>query len=240
MPYAELHSLLLQVASKQILGRVVSMTLENYANGEELDADHWFWDKSKSGGIFVEHGVHFFDLGNRLTSSRAETITGFASKEPDGREDRVLASIQYGTGAHATFYHAFDRPEALASCAAHTVFERGVAHSYGWIPTRMEIEGQAAPEGLQQLAHLVGGPLTLREALPPPGVQGSAAGLIVSATVERPSEQEEYRKAVRRCMSDFAQAIRDPDWTPVVTQDDAYESLRVAVAARASAERKGE
>ena len=22
----------------------------------------WFWDRAKSGGIFIEHGVHFFDL----------------------------------------------------------------------------------------------------------------------------------------------------------------------------------
>ena len=49
--------------------------------------------------------------------------------------------------------------------------------------------------------------------------------------MERSSEQEEYRKAIRRCMADFAHAVRNPDWTPQVTPDDAYDSLRVAVAA---------
>ena len=29
---------------------------------EGLGAEHWFWDREKSGGIFIEHGVHFFDL----------------------------------------------------------------------------------------------------------------------------------------------------------------------------------
>ena len=29
---------------------------------EPAGPSHWFWDRSKSGGIFVEHGVHFFDL----------------------------------------------------------------------------------------------------------------------------------------------------------------------------------
>jgi hypothetical protein len=38
-------------------------------------------------------------------------------------------------------------------------------------------------------------------------------------------------------MSDFAHAIRDQDWTPQVQPDDAYESLRVAVAASESADR---
>jgi hypothetical protein len=37
-------------------------------------------------------------------------------------------------------------------------------------------------------------------------------------------------------MADFALAVRDPDKVPRITPDDAYESLRVAVAARASAQ----
>ena len=45
-----------------VLGDFLHGTFENYASDENLPADHWFWDRSKSGGIFVEHGVHFFDL----------------------------------------------------------------------------------------------------------------------------------------------------------------------------------
>jgi predicted dehydrogenase len=236
MPYTDLHGLLLRIVSSGAFGRVVSIMLEHYANVEDLDADDWFWDKGQSGGIFVEHGVQFFDLGARLALSKAEAITGFASREADGRENRVLASAQYGNGAHASYYHAVDRPTPLAKTALHTIFERGAVHSSGWIPTRMEIEGQASPEDLQLLSRLIGEPLTVNEALPPPGVQGSATGMIVSATVERPSEDEEYRKAIQRCMADFALAVRDPDRVPSITPDDAYESLRVAVAARASAQ----
>ena len=44
------------------LGELLHAYFENYACDEDLPADHWFWDRSKSGGIFVEHGVHFFDL----------------------------------------------------------------------------------------------------------------------------------------------------------------------------------
>jgi predicted dehydrogenase len=31
------------------------------AGDEGLAPDHWFWDPSKSGGIWIEHGVHFFE-----------------------------------------------------------------------------------------------------------------------------------------------------------------------------------
>jgi predicted dehydrogenase len=34
----------------------------NEAGDEGLGPEHWFWDRDTSGGIFVEHGVHFFDL----------------------------------------------------------------------------------------------------------------------------------------------------------------------------------
>ena len=236
MPYTDLHGLLLRIVSSGAFGRVVSIMLENYANVEVLDADGWFWDTAQSGGIFVAHGVHFFDLGARLALSKTETIAGFASREADGRESRVLASVQYGSGAHASYYHAVDRPTPLAKTALHTIFERGAVHSSGWIPTRMEIEGQTSPENMQLLSRLIGEPLSVNEALPPPGVQGSATGTIVSATVERRSGDEEYRKAIQRSMADFALAVRDPDKVPRITPDDAYESLRVAVAARASAQ----
>jgi predicted dehydrogenase len=236
MPYTDLHGLLLRVAASDVFGRVTSIMLENCGTVEGLDDDHWFWDREHSGGIFVEHGVHFFDLGARLASSRAVSVIGFASTQADGKENRVHASLQYASGAHATYYHAFDRPTPLASTVLHTLFERGAAHSTGWIPTRLQMEGQAEPEALPQFSQLLDGPLTVREAFPPPGVQGSAAGLIVSAEVTRPSKDEEYRKAIQRCMADFAHAIRDPAWIPLVTPNDAYTSLRVAIAARASAD----
>ncbi len=44
------------------MGEVLHGTFENYASDENLPPEHWFWDRSRSGGIFIEHGVHFFDL----------------------------------------------------------------------------------------------------------------------------------------------------------------------------------
>jgi predicted dehydrogenase len=236
MPYTDLHGLLLRMVSSGVFGRVTAIMVENCATVEGLDDDHWFWDRERSGGIFVEHGVHFFDLGARLASSRAVSVIGFASTAADDKENRVQASLQYASGAHATYYHAFDRPTPLASTVLHTIFERGAAHSIGWIPTRLQMQGQAEPGALPQFSRLLDGPLTVREAFPPPGVQGSATGLIVSAEVTRPSKDEQYRKAIQRCMADFVRVVRDPAWIPQVTPGDAYTSLRVAIAARASAD----
>jgi len=51
------------------LGALRSMQFVNYAQDETLPKGHWFWDRSKSGGIFVEHGVHFFDLYGEIAGS---------------------------------------------------------------------------------------------------------------------------------------------------------------------------
>src|SRR5215831_3296788 len=156
MPYSDLHGLLLRIAASGVFGRVTSMMVENCASVEGLDDDHWFWDRAQSGGIFVEHGAHFFDLGARFALSRAESVIGFASSERDGKEDRVLAALQYANGTHATYYHAVDRPTALAATVLHTIFEQGTIHAHGWIPTRMTIEGRIPLDALPHLSQMIG------------------------------------------------------------------------------------
>lgn len=62
MPYNPLCMAVKRIADEEILGRPLHAFFENYAKDEPLPPGHWFWDREKSGGIFVEHGVHFFDL----------------------------------------------------------------------------------------------------------------------------------------------------------------------------------
>ena len=50
------------VLDSGVLGACLSARLTNCAQDTNLVPEHWFWDREKSGGIFVEHGVHFFDL----------------------------------------------------------------------------------------------------------------------------------------------------------------------------------
>src|SRR5215210_3780010 len=60
--YNPLFDTVRQLIEKQVLGQLLHGYFENYASDENLPAEHWFWDPKKSGGIFIEHGVHFFDL----------------------------------------------------------------------------------------------------------------------------------------------------------------------------------
>ncbi len=60
--YNPLFAQIKALVDSKLLGDVLRGTFENYACDEGLGPDHWFWDRTKSGGIFIEHGVHFFDM----------------------------------------------------------------------------------------------------------------------------------------------------------------------------------
>jgi predicted dehydrogenase len=60
--YNPLFSIVREIVNEKLLGEFLHGFFENYASDENLGPDHWFWDEEKSGGIFIEHAVHFFDL----------------------------------------------------------------------------------------------------------------------------------------------------------------------------------
>jgi predicted dehydrogenase len=60
--YNRLFEIVRTIINERLLGDFLHGFFENYASDENLGPDHWFWNDEKSGGIFIEHGVHFFDL----------------------------------------------------------------------------------------------------------------------------------------------------------------------------------
>ena len=82
--------------------------LENYASDEKLVPEHWFWNPAQSGGIFIEHGVHFFDMFEGWLGI-GRLVNAFDIQRP-GVEgtiiDRVQATVMYPQGP-VNFYHGF-------------------------------------------------------------------------------------------------------------------------------------
>src|SRR4029078_8113218 len=105
--YNPLFAMVGQLIEKRLLGELLHGYFENYASDEHLPAEHWFWDREKSGGIFVEHGVHFFDLfAGWLGLGRVEAAQ--VSMRPGaGIEEQVNATVRYGSGALVNFCHGF-------------------------------------------------------------------------------------------------------------------------------------
>ena len=92
------------------LGACLHGWFENYASDEGLSAEHWSWDRAKSGGIFIEHGVHFFDLFEGWLGG-GEVVAAQSVRRPgSGIEEQVQCTVRYAGGVLVNFYHGFTQP----------------------------------------------------------------------------------------------------------------------------------
>ena len=151
--YNPLFDIVGQVIDRQPLGEFLHGYFENYASDENLPPEHWFWDREKSDGIFVEHGVHFFDM---LTGwlGAGEVVSVQASRRSDGCEDQVQCTVRYPGGAHFNFYHGFHQPGRLDRQELRLVFERGDMLLQGWVPTGVRIHAVANESQMRELSEL--------------------------------------------------------------------------------------
>jgi len=137
---------------RSVLGRVRRFSFENDATDDGLPAGHWFWDRSRSGGIFVEHGVHFFDLACWLIGSPADSIQAIAA-EVGGNErvDTVCATATFGSRATATWYHSFSHPRRCERQRMRIDLGTAECTLGGWIPLELRIDAWADADGAAAL-----------------------------------------------------------------------------------------
>jgi predicted dehydrogenase len=244
MRYDPLYQTVLAIARNGWLGPLTHVGFENYASDEGLGDDHWFWDPVASGGIFVEHGVHFFDMIGAIVGAPARNVLGrtWIRADGTGKEDRVQALVTYENGVEASFYHAFNRPGALEKQTAHFAFERGHVALNGWIPTSLTLNAIVDDAGLAGLQTVL--PIEVADDgdFPAPGrtVRGNGKNFFVSCRVHAHQSlggpTPVYLKAVQDAMADFAASVRDPAHRLLVTGEDGAASVRLAAAARESAQ----
>ena len=140
--YNPLFEMISQLVSRKLLGELLHGYFENYASDENLPPEHWFWDREKSGGIFIEHGVHFFDLFAGWLGP-GEVVAAQASRRPGTNiEDQVQCTVRYGN-AHVDFYHGFHQPGRLDRQELRLVFEQGDVLLSGWVPTYARVHAIA-------------------------------------------------------------------------------------------------
>lgn len=235
--HVPIYKKLQALVNSKLLGDVAYVRLENTASNEALHAQHWFWNRAKSGGIFIEHGVHFFDLCNQVVGSNPDIISGYAHTGSNGRQDRVMSAVAYANGVQANFYHTFDRPAIIEQTTFHVVMERGTATAYGWIPDRLEIQGTLPEQNYGQLEEVLGVRLEVTSVPAPEGITGATPGQLVHATLTRANRTLDYQNAVREGVADLIKAIQEPDYKPQVSLQDAYDSFKLAYLSQQSIEK---
>ena len=178
--YCPLAETVRRLRRSRLLGDQNHGLFINEAADEGLDPGHWFWDRSVSGGIFVEHGVHFFDLvaswlGQGRVVSAARSVRRPADPAVNGGggcEEQVLCTCRYpadhalilpGESASADpgilfhFEHGFHQASLLDRQEMRLVFERGEVRLFDWVPTHGTVRALVDDEAAAALMALLPG-----------------------------------------------------------------------------------
>ncbi|HET6859060.1 MAG TPA: Gfo/Idh/MocA family oxidoreductase [Streptomyces sp.] len=244
-----------------LLPPVQRFCFENDASDEDLDAGHWFWDEAVSGGIFVEHGVHFFDAAAMLLDREPTSVLAAAARRPHGPVDLVSATVTHGEDALATHTHSFthanrcERQLMRLDCGAAEV------RVEGWIPVHAVVDawtddvGLRAAEGLPdrvtelldvpgfRLGPVTGVRVSIRRNVEPAPARGRGAALDLPHHVRieltlggHDAKAEAYAESVRAAMTDLVARVADGG-RPQSGAREGAAAVAVATAATRSARR---
>ncbi len=228
-----------QVLRTGALGRPLAVHLTNLGSDSGLAPDHWFWDKSLSGGIFIEHSVHFFDL-YRWWCGDAEVLAGWAARrENGGMEDRVGAVARAHDGTLLTQHHGFDQIPALDRTDHRIVCELGDVRVDGWVPLSVTIDAAVNDEGATRLAAGFDGAQVETVETFAPGVDGMRGRGVERFVTRRirlrwsdPRDKETlYAQCIRDLLADQLAWAADRSHARRVEESNGVEALRLGEAA---------
>ncbi len=235
--YNPLYSIVNTIIKEKFLGDFLHGFFENYASDENLDKDHWFWDETKSGGIFIEHGVHFFDMFTGWLG-KGNVVSSVQIQRPQLERkiiDRVQATVLYNTGI-VNFYHGFDQPKILDRQEMLLQFERGEITLYEWIPVKMKLHALIKNADFEAIKSFFPNAKIIYNG------EGQTKNKVVKGrfveinfdqevTVEygdAEEKQNRYSQLLVAVLADQWNWIKDSKHQRIIDGDNAIESLRMA------------
>jgi predicted dehydrogenase len=129
----------------------VRFLFENDAADESLPLTHWFWDESLSGGIFVEHGVHFFDAATMFIDEPATHVVATSARRTGWPSpDIVTATLSHGD-CLATHTHSFTHAHRAERQLMRIDYGCAEVNVRGWIPVEASVDIFTDDVGLDRL-----------------------------------------------------------------------------------------
>jgi len=225
--------ILREIVQSEVLGKPRRSDLRNYAMQDTVPEGHWFWNREVSGGILIEHGVHFFDLASWVFDTKAAETCSMGVERKSGMQDRVFAAVRYVNDVIGTYWHSFSRPRELETTTFHFAFDLGEIEMTGWIPLELCIWGWTDKRGLDRLKSLKQDIVIDAKRMEPTKAHSSEffydVEYEVKATIKLDEPKlEVYAENLRGIMADLIAAIDDPSHKLRVTIGDAVEAVRVA------------
>ena len=235
--YNSLYATVKTIIDDKWLGDFVHGFFDNYASDEKLVPDHWFWNREQSGGIFIEHGVHFFDMFEGWFGPgklvHAMEIARTTVSPPV--TDRVQAVVLYNDSP-VNFYHGFNQPKVLDRQELRLQFDRGDITLYEWVPVKIRIHGLFTKDQFEKISHHF--PSASIDVIETPTGQGQhitgkfkdivydALMTITSGDIK--DKMDRYEQLVMSMLEDQWAWIRDPSHPRKIDGRNAVESLRIA------------
>lgn len=237
--YNSLFEAVQRLIASKALGEFLHGYFENYASDEFLPPDHWFWDRQKSGGIFIEHGVHFFDLFEGWLGPGKVVAAQRVMRSGTDVEEQVNCTVSYPGGALVNFYHGFTQPSRFDRQELRLLFELGDITLEEWIPVRARIHALADEASTKVLMDLFpGSQLDVRQRYV--DRERCARGRYKDVDVYQMLElsygmgeekMPRYGELLRSMIKDQIECIYNPNHQRRITEQNGRNSLAMAVTA---------
>lgn len=138
--YNPLLDVFQRIIAQGLFGKLRWVRLENAV--PQPPNRHWFWDVKQSGGIHLEHGVHFFDAALWLLADNAVDVSGsLVFREKKNTE--AFADILFPNQCLVRFAHGFLTVPRVNTTTWLLVWDRATALIQGWTPTHATITAAA-------------------------------------------------------------------------------------------------
>ncbi len=231
--YNFLYGVVKKIIDDKLAGDFLHGFFENYASDENLNETHWFWNDEKSGGIFIEHGVHFFDMFSGWLG-KGKLLNALALQSSCNKKiaDRVQATVLYKNGI-VNFYHGFNQPKILDRQEMRLQFEYGEITLYEWIPVKIKLHGIFTNQQLEKILELIPGALVIHHIGDEEKLKGRFAAKQFDAHVtieygKNAEKQERYQQMLSAMITDQRNWIEDHGHNRIINELNAVESLKIA------------
>lgn len=238
-----------------VLGKLRHAAVHNYAQDESLPPEHWFWNEEVSGGIMVEHGVHFFDIVSALSGQKYSEVYGSFDKRNEKQRDRMSAMVHYNEGLIAEYYHAFSGPGLFEQTTLHLAYDLARFEIDGWMPMKGSVKALVNAKSREALGNLPEWNEIAADAIGcgkddsrPEGwgaggeEESSESGFVKAGGLSYPADHlikgtfeipytkgEVYGKCVQDIILDIISKIEDKNHSLKITIEDGVEALKIAL-----------
>lgn len=250
---------------QEIFGKLRRVDVENYAQDEQLPPEHWFWNPERSGGILIEHAVHFIDLVHFFAPAKLLSVNGLKHNRNPQQEDQIMANVLYEGGLIATHYHSFARPGFFEATKIKLAYDLADIELQGWIPLGGAVKALVSPQTKQTLLASpffeLGDSMSIENAsdesrpkgwgnthnpgnaergtVRSGGIHFEVNEIITGRFQMSQSKPEVYASSVRASLLDVLKKIENPAHQLSASLETGLASLEVAVRATDSARNTG-